>query len=91
MFCIVAYDIPDNRRRGKLFKTMKGFGIHSQLSVFECELPEHQYKKLVAAIEKILYAAEDNIKIYILCRDCLKVVKLMGTAHLVRRPECIIV
>jgi CRISPR-associated protein Cas2 len=90
MFCVVAYDLPDNRRRTKLFKTMKGFGKHTQFSVFECELPEHHFRKMLAAIEKIMMGSEDNIKVYVLCRDCLKVVRLMGTATLTKRPDCLV-
>lgn len=91
MFCVVAYDIPDNRRRGRLFKIMKGYGIHTQFSVFECEFPERSYKKMVSDIKRTIKTAEDNIKIYILCSDCVKSVGLIGTASMIRRPECIII
>jgi CRISPR-associated protein Cas2 len=35
---IVAYDISDDYRRDKVFKTLRGFGDHLQYSVFECQL-----------------------------------------------------
>ncbi len=91
MFCVVAYDIPDDRRRTRLFKTMKGFGIHTQFSVFECELQEHQYGKMLAAIEKVMDAAADNIKVYTLCKGCLKTMTPLGTARLRSKPACIVV
>ncbi len=90
MFCIVAYDMPDNRRRTKLFKTMKGFGMHTQFSLFECELQEPAFRRMLVAIEKIVVPKEDNIKVYTLCRNCLKVVRLMGVASLTTRPDYLI-
>ncbi|MGH7440341.1 MAG: CRISPR-associated endonuclease Cas2 [Polyangiaceae bacterium] len=35
---IVSYDISDPKRLRKVFKLMKGYGDHVQLSVFRCEL-----------------------------------------------------
>jgi len=37
-FIVLAYDIPDDRRRTKLFKTLKRFGFPVQESVFEFHL-----------------------------------------------------
>ena len=38
MFIVISYDIPDNKRRTKVMKTLKNFGAHVQYSVVECEL-----------------------------------------------------
>ncbi|HEX3595030.1 MAG TPA: CRISPR-associated endonuclease Cas2 [Polyangiaceae bacterium] len=35
---IVSYDISDPKRLRKVFRLMKGYGEHVQLSVFRCEL-----------------------------------------------------
>jgi CRISPR-associated protein Cas2 len=91
MFCVVAYDIPDDRRRMKLFKTMKGFGIRSQFSVFECELPDHKYRKMLVSIGKLIDTVEDNIKVYVLCKGCLKTMELMGRASITSKPACIVI
>ena len=90
MFCVVAYDIPDNRRRAKLFKAMKGFGIHTQFSVFECQLTEPNFLRMLSAIETLIKHNEDDIKVYVLCRDCMKTIKLIGTASLTHHPDCLI-
>ena len=47
MFYVVAYDMPDTKRRTKLFKAMKGFGRHTQFSVFECELNQKGVERMV--------------------------------------------
>ena len=91
MFCVVAYDIPDDRRRMRMFKLMKGFGVHAQFSLFECDLPERQYRKMLDSIGKLVNGSEDNIKVYALCKGCLKIMVMMGTARSSVRPACIIV
>ncbi|HJT59212.1 MAG TPA: CRISPR-associated endonuclease Cas2, partial [Ktedonobacteraceae bacterium] len=35
---VIAYDIPDDRRRTRIHKTLLGFGKWTQYSLFECFL-----------------------------------------------------
>mgnify|MGYP000879929868 CR=1 FL=1 len=91
MFYVVAYDMPDTKRRTKLFKAMKGFGRHTQFSVFECELNQKGVERMVKKIASLIEPAEDNIKIYPLCKSCLDDVQLVGIARLIRKPETLIV
>jgi len=91
MFYVVAYDMPDTRRRTKLFKAMKGFGRHTQFSVFECELNTKGLERMVKKITSLIEPSEDNIKVYTLCKSCLGVVRVLGTAKLTRKPETLIV
>ena len=42
---VIAYDIPSDRRRTKVHKTLCGFGQWTQYSLFECHLTD---KELVA-------------------------------------------
>lgn len=91
MLYVVAYDMPDNRRRTKLFKAMKGFGVHTQFSVFECELDAKGLEKMLKRIGRLVDPAEDNIKVYPLCKACLGDVMLIGTARMARKPAALIV
>ena len=34
---LVCYDIADDKRLRKVFKTMRDFGDHLQYSIFECQ------------------------------------------------------
>jgi len=43
---VVAYDISDPKRLRKVYKTMRGYGEHVQLSVFRCELTEMERLEL---------------------------------------------
>ncbi|MGI6496948.1 MAG: CRISPR-associated endonuclease Cas2 [Kiritimatiellia bacterium] len=37
-FYLVSYDIPDDKRRARVFKLMRGWGERVQYSVFCCQL-----------------------------------------------------
>ncbi len=59
----VTYDIRDPKRLRRVFKTMKGFGAHLQLSVFQCELPEIDLVRMKAALTEIIDQREDQVLI----------------------------
>ena len=60
---LVAYDIADPKRLRRVFKTMKGFGAHLQLSVFQCDLPDIDLIRMKAALTEIIDQREDQILI----------------------------
>ncbi|MCL4309884.1 MAG: CRISPR-associated endonuclease Cas2 [Actinomycetota bacterium] len=60
---IVTYDICDPKRLRRVFKTMKGFGAHMQLSVFQCDLPAIDLVKMNAELKEIINHSEDQILI----------------------------
>jgi CRISPR-associated protein Cas2 len=91
MFCVVAYDMPDTKRRTKLYKALKGFGVHTQFSVFECELDDRELSQMVAAIDKIIKPSEDAVKVYGFCRSCLDGIKVMGVGTVAREPDVVII
>ena len=91
MFFVVAYDMPDTKRRTKLLKTMKGYGVHTQFSLFECELDEKELEGMLARIHKIVDSKEDAVKVYRLCLDCLHHVLVIGLGRVAIEPECVII
>lgn len=58
---IVSYDISDRLRWAKVYKTMRGFGKHLQLSVFQCDLTPAQKVRMVAALSEIINHEEDQV------------------------------
>lgn len=60
---IVTYDICDPKRLRRVFKTMKGFGAHLQLSVFQCDLPAIDVIKMKAALVELINHQEDHVLI----------------------------
>ena len=58
---IVTYDISDNRRWRRVFKTMNGFGEWLQLSVFQCRLSRRQRAELETSLRAVIKAGEDHV------------------------------
>lgn len=60
---LVTYDVCDARRLRQVFKVMKGFGVHLQLSVFSCDLTEMTLVKMRALLRQAIDASEDSVLI----------------------------
>lgn len=58
---IVSYDISDPKRWRHVYRTMRGFGQHLQLSVFCCDLTPAQRIKMIAALEEVIDREADQI------------------------------
>lgn len=58
---IVTYDIANNRRWRRVFKTMNGFGEWLQLSVFQCRLSQRRRAELEMKLREIIKTGEDHV------------------------------
>ena len=58
---IVSYDIADPKRLRRVFKTMRGWGDHLQLSVFQCELNRSELVTLRSELGTIIHHDEDQV------------------------------
>ena len=58
---IVCYDIADPKRLRNVFKTMRAWGDHLQLSVFECQLRRVDLVRLRAELAEIIHHDHDQI------------------------------
>jgi len=58
---IVCYDICDPKRLRQVFQTMRGWGDHLQLSVFECRLTRSDLVRLKAELQKIIHHDDDQV------------------------------
>lgn len=70
MFIVLAYDIPDDRRRARLFKTLKRFGSPVQESVFEFHLNQSEILHLKRAVREVINDGQDQVRYYFLCPTC---------------------
>lgn len=61
---VIAYDIPEDRRRTRLANLLKSYGERVQLSVFECWLSPPELEVLKKRIGEKLDLAEDSVRIY---------------------------
>lgn len=77
-FYVVAYDIPNDKRRTKVHKVLQGFGQWTQYSLFECFLTPKQRVMLGQRLDKLLKPSEDSVRFYPLCEGCRKRVETVG-------------
>ena len=75
---VIAYDIPDDRRRTKGHKILSGFGTWTQYSLFECFLSKKELIQLRAKLAKHLNETQDSVRFYPLCAACLDKVETVG-------------
>lgn len=58
---LVCYDICDDKRLRRVFKTMRGYGDHLQYSVFECQLTTTDLVRLRAELSEIIHHIQDQV------------------------------
>lgn len=58
---IVSYDIADPARLRRVFKTMKGWGLHLQYSVFQCDLTPTALTELQSELEDLIDHGADQV------------------------------
>lgn len=58
---LVCYDICDDKRLRKVFRTMKDFGDHLQYSVFECQLTPVDLTRCRGALDDIIHHGQDQV------------------------------
>ncbi len=78
MFVVISYDIPDDKRRTKVMKTLKNYGAHVQYSVFECDLNDTQFAGLKKQLGKLIVLNQDSVRFYFLCADDVKKIRAVG-------------
>ena len=75
---VIAYDIPDDRRRTKVHEILLGFGTWTQYSLFECFLNRRDLILLQAKLNEHLDASEDSVRFYPLCASDVEKVQTIG-------------
>ena len=78
MCYVIAYDIPDDRRRTKVHQILLGFGKWTQYSLFECFLTRKDLILLQAKLGEYLINTQDSVRFYPLCANCVAKVETIG-------------
>jgi CRISPR-associated protein Cas2 len=91
VFILVSYDIPDDKRRDRICKTLKDYGERVQYSVFECLLNKEVLGRMVERLLKIIKEEEDSLRIYHLCNSCHKKIHLYGLGKVTEDEEVYII
>jgi CRISPR-associated protein Cas2 len=89
---VVAYDVPDDRRRTRVARALEAHGQRVQYSVFECQLSAKQFKALWEELGGVIEEAEDSLRAYRLCPECGARIETLGQAEPVAEvPEVYVV
>jgi CRISPR-associated protein Cas2 len=88
VFCVIAFDIVDDRTRYRVVKELKAVADRVQKSVFECpDLRDKDFLRLKRRLEKLIDAGEDTIRYYFLCQGCVPRIELSGTGVLIEHKK----
>jgi CRISPR-associated protein Cas2 len=70
MHCLLVYDIPDDRKRGKIADVCLDYGLDRiQYSAFVGELHATHQAELMAKLKQVLGRKPGNIQLYPLSED----------------------
>ncbi len=75
---VVAYDIPDDKRRKKVSDLLEGYGRRVQYSVFELVLTPQKFDQLRRRLQKQVKLSEDSVRFYPLSKHTLGQVETWG-------------
>jgi CRISPR-associated protein Cas2 len=77
-FYVIAYDIPEDKRRTRVHNVLRGFGRWTQYSLFEAWLTKKQMLILQQRLARHLKASEDSVRFYSLCTSCVSKTETVG-------------
>ncbi len=58
---LVCYDVANDKRLRRTFKTCRNFGDHLQFSVFECDLSPAEKIELETELSQVIKQDEDQV------------------------------
>jgi CRISPR-associated protein Cas2 len=90
---LVSYDIANPKRLRRVAKTLEGFGVRLQYSVFECPLDEMRLAQAKAALQPVINHDEDQVLFVSLgpaAGDASLIIEAMGLPYEVRTRVTII-
>lgn len=95
MIYIVCYDIrfesTDDKnavkRLSDISRVLVNYGIRRQRSLFECILDSTLLDQLKADVTSVIDKSRDSVRLYPLCKKCLKNTIIQGTGEIVTVKE----
>ncbi len=91
---LVCYDIADDKRLRKVFKTMRDFGDHLQYSIFECQFTPIDLARCWHVLGEIIKHNEDQVLFVDLGPSegrGERVITALGIAYTTMDAPCIVV
>lgn len=90
-FYVVVYDMPNDRRRTRLYNALQDFGTPVQYSVFECLLDAEEFARLKGRVAQIIKPNADHVRYYRLCAACQRTIETTGGPEKLEDDPVIIV
>lgn len=90
-FCVVAYDISDDKRRLKVVKILEKSGIRINYSVFECMLTRTQLETLQKEIAPLINKKEDTVVYYPICVQCFSKIIYMPACRYKKAEKVVVI
>ena len=78
----ISYDIANSKRLQRVAKILENFGIRIQYSFFECEMEKPVFEILRSRLLEEMDLAEDSLRIYPICNDCIKLTGCLGNGNI---------
>jgi CRISPR-associated protein Cas2 len=75
---IITYDMSDSTLRNTVHRFLSDWGLNTQKSVFELALSASEVRKVVEFLRQRPLEPEDSIRIYRVCRSCLRKASALG-------------
>lgn len=88
---VVSYDIPDDKRRTQVMKTLAGYGRRVQYSVFECDIRPGDLRELEKRLRSLIDHSVDDVRFYQLCENCQAKLRMLGKAEKHQQPPYTVV
>lgn len=61
---LICYDIADERRLTRVYRYLKGRGVHVQYSVFLCSLTWPELESVKADLAALIEDSADDVRVY---------------------------
>ncbi len=88
---LICFDIIENKTRYRCVKQLLNYGHRVQKSVFECSLSDAQFMELKNKLDNIIDHEKDNLRYYILCKNCAENILISGIGTFTDYEELIII
>jgi len=84
MLILITYDIQNDRTRARLANKLEDFGPRVQYSVFEADVTDYEYQRLLKKMDNVKLGNDDSIRVYRICGDCVKHIKIWGVGEVTK-------
>ena len=91
MLVVISCDIQDDGRRTRLARRLRDFGPRVQKSVFEADIEADELVRLCDALTNVELNDDDSIRLYRVCAECVKSVRIWGKGEVTKDQDFYVV